>query len=187
MTVPYGSWAPWPHHFAHTTTTSRPLTSHFLKETVPMRTLIALTVLLLTSVPAQAQQPDSPVHSDSAEVVETVERFQTALAERDSATVDELLLSDALILEGGGRETKMEYFGHHFGADASFLNKMNREVENRQVRVEDGTAWASTKSRLHGTYDGDSLDLSSAELMVLRHMSEGWRIAAIHWSSRSRD
>lgn len=152
-----------------------------------MRVFVLLAALFLAVVPTHAQQSDAPVDSDSTEVVETVERFQTALVERDSTTVDELLLSDALILEGGGRETKTEYFGHHFGADASFLNKMNREVENRQVRVEDKIAWVSTKSRLHGTYDGDSLALSSAELMVLRHTSEGWRIAAVHWSSRSRE
>lgn len=152
-----------------------------------MRTFIILAALLLTSVPTQAQQADSPSDPGSAEAVETIERFQTALADRDSATVDELLLSDAVILEGGGLETKKEYLGHHFGADASFLSEMNREVGDRQVRREEATAWVSTKRRLHGPHEGDSVDLSSAELMVLRKTSEGWRIAAIHWSSRSRE
>lgn len=96
-----------------------------------MRVFVVLTALLLPPISTHAQQSDAPVDTDSAEVVETVERFQTALVERDSATVDELLLSDALILESGGRETKTEYFGHHFGADATFLNEMNREVETR--------------------------------------------------------
>lgn len=152
-----------------------------------MRTFVIVAVLLVMSVPVRGQDSDTPVDSDSVEPVETVERFQTALANRDSATVNTLLLSDALILEGGGLETKKEYFGHHFGADADFLSEMDREVEHRQVRREEGTAWISTKSRLHGTYSDDSLDLSSAELMVLRKTSEGWRIAAIHWSSRSRE
>jgi ketosteroid isomerase-like protein len=152
-----------------------------------MRTSVILAVLLLTTVPTQAQQADSRVDSGAGDAVEAVERFQTALADRDSATVDELLLPDAVILEGGGLETRTEYFGHHFGADAAFLSELDREVESRQVRRDEGTAWISTKSRLHGTYEGDSVDLSSAELMVLRETPDGWRIAAIHWSSRSRE
>lgn len=152
-----------------------------------MRTVVIFAVLLLTTVLVRAQQSDSSVDSDSVELVETVERFHTALGTRDRSTVDTLLLPDALILEGGGLETKEEYFDHHFGADAEFLSEMRREVEDRQVRREEGTAWISTKSRLHGTYEEDSLDLSSAETMVLRNTTEGWRIAAIHWSSRSRE
>lgn len=152
-----------------------------------MRTFIILAALFLTSVPAQAQQADSNADSGADDAVETVERFQTALAARDSATVDELLLPDAVILEGGGLETRTEYVGHHFGADAAFLSELNREVESRQVRRDEGTAWVSTKSRLHGTYEDDPVDLSSAELMVLRETPDGWRIAAIHWSSRSRE
>lgn len=152
-----------------------------------MRTFTILAALLLISVSAQAQRVDSNVDSGTDDAVETVERFQMALADRDSATVDELLLSDAVILEGGGLETKTEYFGHHFGADAAFLSDLDREIESRQVRKDNGTVWVSTKSRLHGTYSNDSVDLSSAELMVLRETPDGWRIAAIHWSSRSRE
>lgn len=152
-----------------------------------MRIFLFLTALFLISVPARAQQTSPPVYSDSAEVVETIERFQTALADRDSTTVDELLLSTATILEGGGVETKTEYLGHHFGADADFLSELSREIEHRQLRMEERTAWVSTQSRLHGTYEDETLDLASAELMVLRKTSAGWRIAAIHWSSRSRE
>jgi len=55
--------------------------------------------LLLASVPTQAQQIDSPADPDADAAVETVERFQTALANRDRATVEKLL-ADAVILEG---------------------------------------------------------------------------------------
>lgn len=152
-----------------------------------MRIFILLSALFLISGPAKAQQTSSPISSDSADAVETVERFQTGLADRDSARVDQLLLPDAVIREGGGLETKTEYLGHHFGMDAAFLSELNREVERRRVRTEGRTAWVSTQSRLHGTYEDESLDLVSAELMILRKTSAGWRIAAIHWSSRSRE
>ncbi len=142
---------------------------------------LALTIIFPPSAQAQQAAPDS------AQVVETVERFREALAAGDSATVAALLLPDAVILEGGGLETKEEYFGHHFGADAAFLVGMDREIGDRQVRVEEDAAWVSTMSRMQGTYDEQALDLQSAELMVLRRTPQGWRIAAIHWSSRSRE
>lgn len=142
---------------------------------------LALTIIFPPNAQAQQAAPDS------AQVVETVERFRAALTAGDSATVAALLLPDAVILEGGGLETKEEYFGHHFGADAAFLAGMDREIEDRQVRVEEDAAWVSTTSRMQGTYDEQALDLQSAELMVLRRTPQGWRIAAIHWSSRSRE
>lgn len=152
-----------------------------------MRFLLSLVLLLVLPAEAFAQHVDHHLVPDSAAVVEVIEGFHETLAARDSAAVDAMLLPDAVILESGGLETKEEYFGHHFGADAAFLENMDREIERRQVRIEEGTAWVSTTSRLSGTYNGESLDIDSAELMVLREMPEGWRIAAIHWSSREQE
>lgn len=154
-------------------------------KTFPIRVLLSLLLLLLGSGQILAQSADKRVTADSANVIETIQAFQEALAARDSAAVNALLLPDAVILESGGFETKDEYFDHHFGADAAFLENMDRETLRRQVRIENGTAWVSTSSRMNGTYNGESLERASAELMVLRRTAEGWRIAAIHWSSRS--
>lgn len=152
-----------------------------------MRFLLSLLSLLALPAGAFAQHVDHHLVPDSAEVVEAVEGFHEALAARDSTAVDAMLLPEAVILESGNLETKKEYFGHHFGADAAFLENMDREIERRRVRIEEGAAWVSTTSHLSGTYNGESLDLDSAELMVLRETPEGWRVAAIHWSSRERE
>lgn len=152
-----------------------------------MRTLISLLLLFLWTTPVVAQNGEHGSVSDSTEVVETIAEFQDALAARDSTTVDALLLPDAVILETGGFETKQEYFAHHFGADAQFLENVEREMDRRQVQIQDGTAWVSTSSHMEGTYRDESVERASAELMVLRRTPDGWRIAAIHWSSRSRE
>lgn len=159
----------------------------------PVR-LVACAVFMLVLIigPASllyAQDHDHvAIHAaDSVEVVQTVERFQEALVEGDSLAVAALLLPEAVVLEAGSRETKTEYLSHHFHSDGAFLRAMTRELNARQVQVAGDAAWVASTSRLHGAYRDRQRDLSSAELLVLRRTSEGWRIAAVHWSSRSRN
>jgi ketosteroid isomerase-like protein len=150
--------------------------------------VLLLLIALGALAPADARAQQEPTRSDSARAVEAVEAFRAALARGDSAAVAAQLLSEAVVLESGGIETKCEYLGHHFHADHAFLENMTREVEHRDVRIEGNAAWVSTTSRMTGSYDGRALDLSSAELIVLRRRRPaGWRVAAVHWSSRSRE
>jgi ketosteroid isomerase-like protein/truncated hemoglobin YjbI len=122
-----------------------------------------------------------------AEAAAVAERFYDALAAGDRAAVEALLLPEAVVLESGHVETTAEYFGHHFGADAAFLAGMTREPGTRTVGAAGGAAWVASTARLHGTARGRALDLDSAELLVLRRTPDGWRIAAVHWSSSPRD
>lgn len=121
----------------------------------------------------------------------TADRFYEAIAADDRAAVEALLLPDAVVLEGGGTETRTEYLGHHFGNDAAFLAAVEREPLTRRTTVAGDAAWVASTSRLHGTYEGRALDLDSAELLVLRRDASsapnGWRVAAVHWSSGSRE
>lgn len=135
----------------------------------------------------------APTSADAARAADaasrTADRFHRALAAGDRAAVEALLLPDAVVLEGGKSESRTEYFGHHFGSDAAFLAAVEREPRMRETEVAGDVAWVASMSRLHGTYDGRDLDLDSAELLVLRRDAsapDGWRVAAVHWSSRSR-
>jgi hypothetical protein len=135
-----------------------------------------------------------PMSADDVRAAEaagrTADRFHTALDGGDRAAVEALLLPDAVVLEGGKAEARAEYLGHHFGSDTAFLAAVEREPLTRKTDVAGDAAWVALTSRLHGTYDGRTLDLDSAELLVLRRDAsapDGWRVAAVHWSSRSRD
>lgn len=139
------------------------------------------------------QMKPAPMSADAARAAEaasrTADRFHTALAAGDRAAVEVLLLPDAVVLEEGKSESRTEYFGHHFGSDAAFLAAVEREPLVRETEVAGDVAWVASTRRLHGTYDGRQLDLDSAELLVLRRDAsapDGWRVAAVHWSSRSR-
>jgi ketosteroid isomerase-like protein len=52
--------------------------------------------------------------------------------------------------------------------------------------VRGDAAWVSSTSTTTGEYRGRQVNSSGAELMVLARTPQGWRIAAIHWSSRTR-
>jgi hypothetical protein len=47
-------------------------------------------------------------------------------------------------------------------------------------------AWVVGTSTTRGEYRGRPVNSAGAELMVLTRTPHGWRIAAIHWSSRRR-
>ena len=139
---------------------------------------------LLVAAPAAAQHDDLH-HSadDEAEVTTIADQFVAAIAAENRSALETILSPDVLILESGGIETREEYFGHHFGADAEFLAAMTREPLDRTIRIVGDVAWITSRSRLQGTFRERDLDLDSAELLVLRRMPDGWRIAAVHWSS----
>jgi ketosteroid isomerase-like protein len=127
----------------------------------------------------------APTTPDSAAVAEIVHRFHAALEAGDSATALRLLADDAIVLESGGVETKEEYRSHHLPGDIAFARAVARETGPVRVVVRGDVAWATSTSTMRGTYRDRPVNSQGVELMVLERTPEGWRIAAIHWSSRA--
>lgn len=122
---------------------------------------------------------------DSADVAAVVDRYHDALARGDSATAADLLTADATILESGGVETREHYLGGHLHSDIAFARAVPRERGPIEVTVEGDAAWAISTSTARGEYRDRAVNAAGAELMVLRRVAGEWRIAAIHWSSRT--
>lgn len=138
---------------------------------------IALFSLLL-AVPAVAQTANDPAAAVTA--------FHDALARADSAAALALLAPDAVILESGDLETRAEYRAHHLPADIAFTRAVPSTGESSTVVLAGDVAWVTSTSRSTGTFQGRPVNSQNAELIVLSRDSAGWRIRAIHWSSRSR-
>jgi len=134
---------------------------------------------------APAHRVSEPASPDSAAVADVVRRFHTALADADSATVLALLSDDAVILESGIVETKPEYRTHHLPQDIRFAGITRRTSGPVRVVVNGDVAWASSRSTSQVRLPERSAPTQSAELMVLVRTPAGWRISAIHWSSRA--
>lgn len=123
---------------------------------------------------------------DSAAVAGTVARYHAALATGDSAAALALLAPDALIHESGGIETIAEYRAHHLQADIEFARAVRESRTITRVTVRGDVAWSSGTSTSEGQFRGRAVNSAGTELMVLVRTPDGWRIAAIHWSSRRR-
>lgn len=155
---------------------------------IPVLRRLTLAMLLLSSASLGSRQLQAQQTSpgDSAAVVEVIERYHAALSAGDTATAMSLLSPDAVVLESGGIESREEYRSHHLPADMAFAKAVPRERGPIEVRVTGNTAWAASTSVTQGTFRDREINSQGAELMVLRRTDDGWRIEAIHWSSRNR-
>ena len=145
-----------------------------------------LSVAAFTAPVENATVPAQGRVSDSAEVAAVVARYDAALASGDSATALALLAADAVILETGGMETREEYRAHHLPADIGFARAVPSQQVAMRIVVRGDVAWASSTSTSTGEYRGRQINSRGAELMVLSREPDGWKIRAIHWSSRNR-
>lgn len=126
------------------------------------------------------------ISSDSSDALAVVHRYQKALASGDSSTALGLLAEDAVVLESGGVESRQEYRSHHLTADIGFARAVPSVRSNVRVVVRGDVAWVSSTSTTRGEFRGRKINSSGAELMLLSREPEGWKIRAIHWSSRNR-
>ncbi len=146
-----------------------------------MQTLstVLLTTLLTVSSNsvALAQEREHPASKVAAQLGD-------AIAAGDVDTLRLLLVADVLIFESGGVESSLaEYESHHMPADIAFMKAMDRKVMSRHVFDSGDTATVVTRSRIHGIYKGQDIDLSSTETLVIKKMGGQWKIVHIHWSS----
>jgi hypothetical protein len=96
-----------------------------------------------------------------------------------------LLAPDAVILEGGSRESREEYRTHHLAADIEFVQAVPSKRLAPVVSVSGNAAWVSSTSTTQGTFRGKTVNLEGAELAILSRTDSGWIIRAIHWSSQA--
>jgi ketosteroid isomerase-like protein len=160
-----------------------------------MRTRLLSLLALLFLAPALAAarqnlQPDAAhvqaaAVDDSAAVSAVVDRFHEALVAGDSTAVLAMLAEDARILENGAIESKEEYRSHHLPADIAFARAVDSQRSPLRVTVRGDVAWATSTSAARGEFRGREVNSQGAEIMVLTRTPEGWRISAIHWSSRA--
>ncbi len=145
--------------------------------------LVWIAAALLTGRPTPAL---AQATGDSAAVAAVVERYHTALAAGDSAAALAQLAEDAVILESGGMESRQEYRSHHLPADIAFAKSVKGTRSPLRVVVRGDVAWTTATSTTRGKHRGRPVNSSGAELMVLTRSGDGWKISAIHWSSRDR-
>ena len=145
--------------------------------------LITLTLISGSmAFPAAAQTPTN----DEAGIAAAVKTFHSAYAAGNAAQVMQFIAEDALMMEGGNIETRAQYEKDHLPADIAFEKEVSAKRTPVRIVVRGDTAWVTTSGDFVGTFQGKPVDFQGLELMVLSREPAGWRIRAIHWSSRNR-
>jgi ketosteroid isomerase-like protein len=163
------------------------MTSMTLIRSVLATTLLATVVSQAMATEHSRSAPrTAALVTDSSDVAAVVAKYHSALASGDSAAAIALLADDAVVLETGSVETKSEYRSRHLPADIEFARVVPAQRSAIVVRVRGDVAWASSTSTTQGEFRGRAINSSGAELMVLSREEGGWKIRAIHWSSRTR-
>jgi ketosteroid isomerase-like protein len=145
--------------------------------------LITLTLVCSSMIlPAAAQAPAN----EEASVAAAVKVFHGAYAAGNAAQVMQFIHEDAMMMEGGNIETRAQYEKDHLPADIAFEKEVQAKRMPVRVVVRGDTAWVTTSADFVGTFQGKPVDFQGLELMVLSREPAGWRIRAIHWSSRNR-
>lgn len=144
-----------------------------------IHTLVVLTCV--AAVPLAAQPA-----SDESSVRAVVSGFHAALTSGDRVKAMALVADDALFLEAGTVETRAQYEKDHLPADIEFEKGVSIKRSAIRVVVVGDAAWATCTSETTGTYRERAVDSAGTELMVLSRGPAGWRIRAVHWSSRAR-
>jgi ketosteroid isomerase-like protein len=149
--------------------------------TVIIAIAIAVSGWLVSPEVTPSRQP-----SAAGQIIAVVSEFHAALATSDSATALWLLDPDAIVLESGDVETRDEYRANHLAADIEFARAVPGKRTVLSVTVVGDAGWIASKSDNVGRTGTRSINSVGAELMVLRKRDTGWKIAAIHWSSRTK-
>lgn len=121
---------------------------------------------------------------ETTEIAAAVEGFHSALARDDRAAALGFLASDAVILESGHSQSRAEYEREHLAEDIAFVRATKTERAPLEIQQDGNAAWTTTTTKTTGTFNGRKIDSAGVELIVLTKSDSGWRIRAIHWSSR---
>lgn len=159
----------------------------------PIATLTGLAAVFLLTAgcagpPERAAAPETVVPEDVAGAVATVDRFQAALAAGDLEAVAAELDPEVVILESGAAEySAAEYLAAHAKNDAEFLKTARVEPGHRTARLSGDLAWVAGLTEMEIEHEGESVEIDSAESVVLKRSPTGWKIVHIHWSSHVRE
>jgi ketosteroid isomerase-like protein len=147
-----------------------------------IRILLGALSVALFAAPIGAQTTSAA----AADVHKVVDAFHAGLKAGDTAAVMTLLAPDVLLLEAGGIETRAEYESNHLPGDVEFEKSVTTSFKPYRVTIAGDAAWAVNTNEYKGTFKDRPVDSAGVELMVLTRDAAGWRIRAIHWSSRPR-
>ena len=139
---------------------------------------LAINVALLASALAQSPSAQQPPNSTSdQEVRQMIEKYRTAILQRDVATLEKIWADDYIFVNAAGDVlTKTDRLAN-IKSRATTLDSINQE-ENVTVRVYHNSAVATSRVTLKGQYSGQPISGEYRSTLVWVKNPEGWQLVS---------
>ena len=139
---------------------------------------LTFNVALLSFAFGQSPTPQQPASSRSEqEVRQMIEKYRTAILQRDIATLEKIWADDYVFVNAAGDVlTKTERLAN-IKSGATTLDSINEE-ENVTVRVYQNSAVATSRVTLKGKYSGQPISGQYRSILVLVKGPGGWQLVS---------
>jgi ketosteroid isomerase-like protein len=134
-------------------------------------------VLLSFAVGQSATPPDSENSKNEQEVRQAIEKYRTALLQRDIPALEKIWADDYVFVNAAGDVVTKAQRLANVKSGATKLESINKE-ENIAVRVYQNSAVATSRVAIKGKYGGQSTSGQYRSTHVWVKGSEGWQLVA---------
>jgi ketosteroid isomerase-like protein len=139
---------------------------------------LAITMALLLSAFGQPATPQESENGKSEkEVREMIEKYRTALLQRDVSALEKIWADDYVFVNASGDVVTKAQRLANVKSGATKLESINKE-ENIAVRVYQNSAVATSRVAIKGKYGGQSISGQYRSTHVWVKGPEGWQLVA---------
>ena len=139
---------------------------------------LAITMALLSFASGQsATQQESENRKSEQEVRQTIEKYRTALLQRDIPTLEKIWADDYVFVNALGEVLRKAQRLANVESGATTLESINEE-EKITVRVYQNSAVATSRVTLKGQYSGQSLSGQYRSTHVWVKGPNGWQLVS---------
>ena len=139
---------------------------------------LAMTMALLSFAFGQpAVQQNAESSKSEQEVRETIEKYRTALLQRDVAALEKIWADDYVFVNALGEVLTKAQRLANVKSGATKLESINKE-EDMAVRVYQNSAVATSRVAIKGKYGGHSVSGQYRSIHVWVKGPEGWQLVS---------
>jgi ketosteroid isomerase-like protein len=139
---------------------------------------VAINMALLSLAFGQSPSAQHPANSASEqEVRQMIEKYRTAILQRDVATLEKIWADDYVFVNAAGDVLAKTERLANIKSGATTLDSINEE-ENVTVRVYQNSAVTTSRVTLKGQYSGQPISGEYRSILVWVKGSGGWQLVS---------
>lgn len=138
---------------------------------------LAVNMTLLSFAFGQSPSAQQPANTSEQEVRQMIEKYRTAILQRDVAALEKIWADDYVFVNAAGDVlTKTERLAN-IKSGATTLDSINQE-ENVTVRVYQNSAVATSRLTLKGQFSGQAINGEYRSTLVWVKGPGGWQLVS---------